>query len=148
MTRAKHLQGSDRTGVTKASFTNKIAEMKRVLKSWEKRGKKDDSFWPDTLAGLADWDDPEKGIYRWTSPNVTQRSNKTYGDLVTTYWELQEDALPFLNGDGLDTLQGAKNLNQALSQQNSSLLWQVMELRDALSRVDANNEVLNRLPFP
>ncbi|MEH0292483.1 hypothetical protein V6R98_09770 [Agrobacterium sp. CCNWLW71] len=148
MTRAKHFQGTDRTDVTKASFTNKIAEMKRVLKSWKARGKKDDSFWPDTLADLADWDDPNNGIYRWSSPNVTQRSSETYGDLVKAYWDLQDKALPFLNGDGLDTLHGAKNLNQALSQQNSSLLWQIMELRDALSRVDANNEVLKRLPFP
>lgn len=138
----------DRTKVTKASFENKIGEMRRVLKSWRSKGTKDESFWPDTLAGLADWDDPDKAIYRWTSPNVTQKSNETYKDLVADYWQLQKDALPFLNGGGLDTLQGAKKLNKALSEQNTTLVWQVMELRDAISRLDANNEVLKRVPFP
>lgn len=148
MTKAKHLHGPNRTQVTESSFKNKIAAMRRTLAVWVKLGRKDESKFPVTLFELAEWDDPEKGIYRWSSNSVTQRSSRTYGTYVAEYWQLQEDALPLLNGSAIDTLKGAKELNQALAQQNAALVWQVMELRDALSRVDAENEALKRLPFP
>jgi hypothetical protein len=148
MNKAKHLQGKSRTELTKASFQNKIAEMTRILKGWKKRGSRDDSFWPSILSELAKWDDPDKCIHSWTSPNVTLRSSATYGHLVEAYWTLQDDAAPYLKGDGQETLRNAKKLNQALAQQNTKLTWQVMELRDALKRVDVKNEALTRFDFP
>jgi hypothetical protein len=147
MTKAKYLQGESRTELTKASFQNKILEMTSRLKAWKMQGARDNGKWPETLAELREWDEPEKGIYEWTSPNVTSRGSKTYGDLVKQYWQLQTDAEPFLKGDRLDTLQGAKKLNRALAQQNTRLTWQIMELRDALARADPKNEALSRLPF-
>lgn len=148
VTKAKHLHGQNRTEVTKSSFKNKIAAMRRTLAVWVKLGRKDESKFPVTLFDLAEWDDPEKGIYRWSSNSVTQRGSRTFGTYTAEYWDLQSEALPFLNGSAIDTLEGAKELNRALAQQNAALIWQVMELRDALSRIDAKNEALKRLSFP
>ena len=147
MTRAKRLYGREKTAATKASFERKLEEMSSVLRCWQKNRARDGQFWPVSLVQLADWEDCSKGIFRWKSNNVTKR-NGPYGDLVASYWNLQQQAKPFLGEARLNATQALKRQNQALIQQNTELIWSVMELRDALVRIDPKHEALSRLAFP
>lgn len=148
MTRAKRLYGGEKTAATRASFERKLQEMSSVLKCWQKNGARDEQFWPVSLVKLAAWEDAPKGIFRWKSNNVTKRDG-LYSDLVASYWKLQKQAKPFLSRTSrANSTQALKRHNMVLIQQNTELIWSVMELRDALHRVDPKNEALSRVSFP
>ncbi len=148
MMQAKRLYGAEKTATTRASFERKIEEMSRVLSCWQKNGVRDQQFWPTSLAMLAAWEDDQKGIFRWKSNNVTKRDG-VFSDLVNRYWNLQKKADTYLKKTARTNPDSAlKHFNSVLIHQNTALIWNVMELRDALSRVDPENEALSRLPFP
>ncbi|WP_109578841.1 hypothetical protein [Aminobacter sp. AP02] len=148
MTRAKRLYGEEKTAATRASFERKIEEMSATLKCWQKNKARGEQFWPVSLMKLAAWEDIPKGIFRWKSNNITKRDG-LYGDLVASYWKLQQHAKPFLGRVARpNSTQALKRHNQALIQQNTELIWSVMELRDALVRADPKNEALSRVTFP
>ena len=146
MTQAKHMYGRTKTDATRESFRRKLVHMHLVLKSWKKQGYRDKQFWPKSLSGFAEWNDPDRGIFSWTSPNVTSKSNPRYKKLVERYWKLQEKAAPHLADKPDDTRE--KRIMLKLAEENARLLWANMELRSALVRAEPNNEVLKRIAFP
>ncbi|MDX1039143.1 hypothetical protein GOL69_17955 [Sinorhizobium medicae] len=146
MTQAKHMYGKGKTEATKESFRRKLVHMYGVLKSWKKQGYRDDQYWPTSLGEFAEWEDPDRGIFSWVSPNVTSRSNKRYEKLVQRYWRLQEKAEPHLADDLGDARE--KRIMVKLGEENARLLWEIMELRSALARLEPNSETLKTISFP
>lgn len=145
--RPKRYHGAAKTAATRVSFLKKLEHMSRVLATWQTTGKSNLEFWPSSLNAFKKWESEAEGIFAWSSNNVT-RKDGLYGDLVAQYWSLQERASSFRKGTRRDREHETKELNRVLLSQNASLLWSVMELRDALSRVDPKNEALARLAFP
>lgn len=137
----------DRKASVRASFDNKLRLMAKILAQWANTGKRGDEFWPETLAQLKGWEEPSQQLYAWSSNSVTQR-NGQYGDLVARYWQLQEAARNFKERAGRGSDMAIADLNVVLVRQNAELVWSVMELRDALVRLDPQNEALRRVPLP
>ncbi|WP_085031530.1 hypothetical protein [Ensifer aridi] len=148
MTRAKHLHGAGKTEAVRGSFEKKLEHMQRVLNSWVKSGERDDQFWPKSLTHFREWESPSDGIYGWTSPSVTNRKGR-YEELVARYWNLQAKAMRFasIGGRSAETKR-LKNSIRVLAEQNAVLNWSIMELRDALVRVDPKNPALSKVKFP
>lgn len=148
MTRAKHLHGASKTEAVRGSFEKKLEHMKRVLDGWIKSGELDDRFWPQTLVKFREWESPDDGIYKWKSPSVT-KSEGRYQDLVARYWELQGLAKKFNSKASRSAeVMRLKDTVRALAEQNALLTWQIVELRDALVRIDGKNAVIQRITFP
>ncbi|MBY2997019.1 hypothetical protein HF263_35480 [Rhizobium leguminosarum] len=146
MTQAKHMYGREKTDATRESFRRKLVHMYGILQTWKKQGYRDKQFWPSSLGEFAVWQDPDRGIFSWSSPNVTSRSNPRYEKLVKRYWRLQEKAAPHLADHPDDTRE--KRIILKLAEENARLLWANMELRAALVRAAPDNEVLTRISFP
>lgn len=146
MTQAKHMYGTGKTDATRESFRRKLVHMHGVLKDWKKQGHRDDQFWPSSLGEFAQWEEPDRGIFCWSSPNVTTRSNKRYEKLVERYWKLQEKAKPHLADKPGYTRE--KRTMVKLAEENARLLWEIMELRSALARLEPSSEILKTISFP
>lgn len=147
MTKAKHLHGAEKTDVVRTSFDSKLKKMAETLKSWRKMGKRDDAFWPESLAQLKSWEAAEEGIFKWTSNNITKREGN-YGKQVAQYWKLREKAAQIPNVDDEAAPSRLKRENVRLGQQINELTWEVMDLRDELIRIDPKNTLLARVLFP
>lgn len=145
MTQAKHMYGKGKTDATRDSFRRKLEHMDGVLKTWKKQGYRDDQFWPASLRALAEWNEPERQIFSWSSANVTNKSNKKYATLTERYWRLQTKAEPHLVDAPQDTRQ--KRIIVKLGEENARLLWEVMQLRSALKRVAPNSDILKTTSF-
>ena len=149
MTQAKHLYGAGKSEAVRNSFQKKLEAMKFTLRAWKKAGIRDEKFWPDSLRSLKDWDSPAEGIHSWKSNNITQ-GDGDYADLVKSYWRLQEQAAKLpkpSNERGGSEPTRLKQEVVRLGQQISELTFGLMDLRDALVRVDPKNEALDRWSF-
>lgn len=148
MTVAKHLHGVGKTDAIKSSFEKKLEYMQCLLKTWKNAGKRDDSFWPESLRALAEWNVPELGIYEWSSNNVTKRGGR-YKDQVARYWKLQGDAQEVGNSvDDSPKIVRLKAENVRQGEQIMRLQWEVMEYRDEIIRLNPKSDILTRIPFP
>lgn len=149
MTRAKNLYGETKSDFVKKSFENKIAYMKRVRDIWKKAGRRGDDFWPDTLVLLKEWDDPEAGFHKWKSNSVTTKNNSNYGHLVKDFWDLQADvaSIPSVGEDGPE-VRRLKRENVRLATQVSAMIFEIMDYRDEIIRMDPTNSFLRATPFP
>lgn len=147
MTCAKFLHGSAKTLFVRSSFERKLDLMNALLKKWKSTGREDGDFWPTTLSAFASWNSPDDGIHKWTTPNVMSIDGR-YKDLVDRYWKLQKEAKETLKPRIKEESQQLKTIVRLLGEQNTQLVWQVMELRDALVRHDPNDPVLKKVRFP
>lgn len=141
---AKGLWGSERTAFITNSFKNKVEAMELVLASWRNNKVSDGTYWPRTLKELKEWNDPDRGIYSWSSDSVASKVNMTYSDLTDRYWICRNELKNF-DTKKEDKLSDLKSEIAALSAKNALLIMRNMELSDALSRHDPNNKILKRI---
>lgn len=148
MTLAKYSHGPEKTAIVRRSFEAKIARLREVYSKWKKVGKRGSDFWPETLLALRAWDEPELGIFRWSSKSIDKISGSNR-DLVEIFWQLQEKVkLIPANGDESTEVQRLKIENSKLATQNSALLFEIMDYRDEIVRIDPKNSFLKTTPFP
>ncbi|MGR8963706.1 hypothetical protein ACU8L2_23405 [Rhizobium leguminosarum] len=149
MTKAKNLYGQNKTDFVKTSFQNKIDYMKALRDRWKKSGRRGNEYWPDTLESLKGWDDPEGGFHKWKSNSITRESSLKYGDLVKEFWKLQEEiaAIPSDGEDGPE-IRRLKRENVRLATQVSAMIYEIMDYRDEIIRMDPANSFLKATPFP
>jgi hypothetical protein len=149
MTKAKNLYGGNKTDFVRTSFENKIAYMETTRDKWKKSGRRGNEFWPNTLVLLREWDEPEAGFHKWTSNSVTRGNSAIYGTLVKAFWDLQENVAKIpSNGEEGPELRRLKRENVLLSTQVSAMIYEIMDYRDEIIRMDPGNSFLKATPFP
>lgn len=142
---AKYVRRESRSEFVRASFVNKLEEMRLIMKVWRSNGRPTDAFWPDTKVALRNWHDPDKGLFRWGSPNIDSPSGPNK-QLVEEWNRLIADAAEI--AVGATTLEAEnerlKNINRRLGEQLALRTHQVMELLDAVAVLDASHHILSR----
>jgi hypothetical protein len=143
--RAKRLWGSERSNFIEASFTSKIEYMEATVARWIKAGAKDDAYWPEDLKRLKTWHDPDNGRFSWSSDSIANENNKNpvYKNLTKRFWSALEKASDI---GAKETPVALKREIAALSAKNVTLVWHVMQLADAVRRLNPDDKVLKRLP--
>jgi hypothetical protein len=143
--RAKRVRRENRSEFVVESFVNKLKEMRVILADWRSKGRPEGSFWPDTKVALREWHNPEKGIFRWGSPNIDS-PNGPNRDLVKEWESLRAEAL--LMPVGVTDLKAEndqlKKINRKLGEQLATRTYQVMELLDAIATLDNNHHLLSK----
>ena len=141
---AKRVRREDRSDFVAASFAAKLTEMRAIMKGWQKDGRPVEAFWPDTKVALRKWHDPDKGIFRWGSPNMDSPGGP-HKDLVQEWGRLLVDALDVSIGvtDLEAEIDQLKKLNRKLGEQLATRTYQVMELLDAVATLDGSHHLLS-----
>lgn len=141
---AKRIRREDRSDFVAASFAAKLTEMRVIMKGWKKEGRPVDAFWPDTKVGLRSWHDPDKGIFRWGSPNMDSPGGP-HKELVQEWGRLLADALDITIGvtDFEAENDRLKKINRKLAEQLATRTYQVMELLDAVATLDGSHHLLS-----
>lgn len=141
---AKRVRREDRSDFVTKSFANKLKEMRAIIQSWRRDGRPSNGFWPSTKVALRNWHDPEKGIFRWGSPNIDSPGGPNK-DMVKEWERLIADASSILIGvtDIKAENDQLKKINRKLGEQVAIRTYQVMELLDAIATLDSNHHLLS-----
>lgn len=141
---AKRVRREDRSDFVTASFAAKLKEMRAIMKGWRSEGRPPEAFWPDTKVALRGWHEPEKGIFRWGSPNMDSPGGPNK-DMVTEWDALLVDAsrIPIGVTDLKAENDQLKKINRKLGEQLATRTYQVMELLDAVATLDGSHHLLS-----
>lgn len=143
---AKRIRREDRSDFVVASFANKLKEMRAIIKRWRTEGRPADAFWPRTKVALRQWHDPDKGIFRWGSPNMDSPGGPN-GDMVVEWGRLLSEASGIAIGvtDLKTENEQLKQINRKLAEQLATRTYQVMELLDAVTTLDGSHHLLSKV---
>jgi hypothetical protein len=141
---AKRVRREERSDFVAASFAAKLKEMQAIMKGWRSEGRPAEAFWPNTKVALREWHQPEKGIFRWVSPNMDTPGGP-HSDMVEQWVRLLTEAssIPVGVTDLKAENDQLKNLNRKLGEQLATRTYQVMELLDAVATLDCNHHLLS-----
>lgn len=141
---AKRVRREDRSDFVAASFAAKLKEMRAIIKGWRSEGRSAEAFWPDTKVALREWHHPEKGIFRWGSPNMDSPSGP-HEDSVKEWVRLLQEAssIPIGVTDLKAENDQLKKINRKLAEQLATRTYQVMELLDAVATLDGSHHLLS-----
>lgn len=145
---AKRLRREDRSDFVAASFDAKLKEMRAIMKGWRSEGRSAEAFWPDTKVALREWHHPEKGIFRWGSPNMDSPSGP-HKDAVKKWRDLLREAssIPIGVTDLKAENDRLRKINRKLGEQLATSTYQVMELLDAVATLDGSHHLLSTYSF-
>ncbi|MDS7595970.1 hypothetical protein [Agrobacterium tumefaciens] len=144
--RAKRLPHDEKGPFVEQTLAAKIARMQEILATWKRLRRKTDDFWPSTREELRNWDDPARGIFKFsdpwkTSPKKDDPLQKTLVDLMVQFDSLKDKLKNFKDSGDPELI---KKANKDLKQLNTELMSQISRLQ--LVATEFRKEIKRKIP--
>ncbi|MBY3201768.1 hypothetical protein [Rhizobium laguerreae] len=150
---AKHLPRDEKRPFLEKTLASKVSRMKEILALWKRLRRKTDDYWPTTRLELRLWDDPPRGIYKFSDPAITSPKKddplqKNLVELMEEFDRTRYQLQNFRTADDPETMKYAnkemKNLNVELMSQISRLQILATEFRLEIKRVSPDSKYLRK----
>lgn len=144
--RAKRLPRDQKRHFVEKTLAAKIARMEEILATWKRLRRKTDEYWPSTREELRNWDDPARGIFKFSDPWITspRKNDPLQGalvDLMTRFDSVKSKLKDFKDAGDPELI---KKANKELKQLNSELMCQISRLQ--LVATEFRKEIKRKLP--
>ncbi|TBG66102.1 hypothetical protein ELG72_24915 [Rhizobium leguminosarum] len=144
--KAKALRKEAKRGFVLNTYRTKVERMEDVYER-SKAAKQIVDWWPETLEEFREWDDPEKGIFKFSDPTKTSpncpdeyrplhhRLKIVKGNLAALKAALEAATPP-------ETTASLKAIIAAQSEQITKILMLAVQFRDEIARISPKSKYL------
>ncbi|MGO8042130.1 hypothetical protein ACC713_04375 [Rhizobium johnstonii] len=144
--RAKRMPRDEKRPFVESTLAAKVARMEEILAAWKRLRRKTVDFWPSTREELRNWDDPARGIFKFSDPWITSPKKddplqKTLVELMAQFESVRRKLKNFKEAGDPEIIEKA---NKDLKQLNSELMSQISRLQ--LVATEFRKEIKRKIP--